>query len=51
MSYKVWGSSGKIVDFRSVGVSNLIYTAGRGGKNLGTAIDSRTGADVPLAKP
>ncbi|MGW2560472.1 RHS repeat domain-containing protein [Streptomyces sp. NPDC001514] len=34
---------------RYVGVDvNLIYAAGQGWKNLGTAIDSRTGADVPL---
>ncbi|MEU6987418.1 LamG-like jellyroll fold domain-containing protein [Streptomyces sp. NPDC046324] len=48
MSYTAWDSKGRYVGSDATAVSNLIYTAGRGWKNLGTAIDSRTGGDVPL---
>ncbi|WP_234439433.1 LamG-like jellyroll fold domain-containing protein [Streptomyces wedmorensis] len=48
MSYMAWDSSGRYAGADTAKVSNLIYTAGRGWKNLGTAIDSRTGADVPM---
>ncbi|MCX4654948.1 DNRLRE domain-containing protein [Streptomyces microflavus] len=48
MSYTAWNSRGRYTGADATTVSNLIYTAGQGWKNLGTAIDSRTGADVPL---
>ncbi|MFJ4468057.1 LamG-like jellyroll fold domain-containing protein [Streptomyces sp. NPDC089424] len=48
MSYTAWDSQGRYTGSDATTVSNLIYTAGRGWKNLGTAIDSRTGADVPM---
>ncbi|MFB7609975.1 LamG-like jellyroll fold domain-containing protein [Streptomyces gardneri] len=48
MSYTAWDSKGRNVGSDATAVSNLIYTAGSGWKNLGTAIDSRTGGDVPL---
>ncbi|MEU2119546.1 LamG-like jellyroll fold domain-containing protein [Streptomyces sp. NPDC016459] len=48
MSYTAWDSKGRYAGTDATEVSNLIYTAGRGWKNLGTAIDSRTGGDVPL---
>ncbi|MFF3842796.1 LamG-like jellyroll fold domain-containing protein [Streptomyces sp. NPDC001930] len=48
MSYTAWDSKGHYAGADATEVSNLIYTAGRGWKNLGTAIDSRTGGDVPL---
>ncbi|MCT4352612.1 hypothetical protein M5362_05615 [Streptomyces sp. Je 1-79] len=48
MSYTAWDSKGRYVGSDATAVSNLIYTAGQGWKNLGTAIDSRTGGDVPL---
>ncbi|NEA19369.1 hypothetical protein [Streptomyces halstedii] len=48
MSYTAWNSRGRYAGADATTDSNLIYTAGRGWKNLGTAIDSRTGADVPL---
>ncbi|WP_418961287.1 LamG-like jellyroll fold domain-containing protein [Streptomyces tritici] len=48
MSYTAWDRRGRYVGGDATTVSNLIYTAGQGWKNLGTAIDSRTGADVPL---
>lgn len=47
MSYTAWDSGGRYVGADATTVSNLIYTAGQGWKNLGTAIDSRTGVDVP----
>ncbi|MGW3172997.1 LamG-like jellyroll fold domain-containing protein [Streptomyces sp. NPDC001153] len=49
MSYVSWDRSGRLSGAASDTVSNLIYTAGSGWKNLGTAVDSRTGADAPVA--
>ncbi|MFD7972865.1 DNA/RNA non-specific endonuclease [Streptomyces clavifer] len=49
MSYTAWDRDGGYAGAATDTVPNLIYTAGRGWKNLGTAIDSRTGADAPLA--
>ncbi|MFE7112362.1 hypothetical protein ACFU98_34760 [Streptomyces sp. NPDC057575] len=48
MSYIAWDKTGHYAGNEATTVSNLIYTAGRSWKNLGLAIDSRTGADVPL---
>ncbi|MGW2183453.1 tectonin domain-containing protein [Streptomyces sp. NPDC001732] len=48
MSYIAWDKTGRYAGNDATIVSNLIYTAGRSWKNLGLAIDSRSGADVPL---
>ncbi|MFJ3549189.1 LamG-like jellyroll fold domain-containing protein [Streptomyces sp. NPDC090114] len=48
MSYTAWDSRGRHASADATTVSNLIYTAGQGWKNLGRAIDSRTGVDAPL---
>ncbi|MEV6164332.1 hypothetical protein AB0L71_20815 [Streptomyces sp. NPDC052052] len=48
MSYTAWNSRGRYAGADATTVSNLIYTAGQGWKNLGTAMDSRTSAEVPL---
>ncbi|MFM9615494.1 hypothetical protein ACKI18_43270, partial [Streptomyces niveiscabiei] len=48
MSYTAWDKNGHYVGVDATTVSNLVYTAGQGWKNLGTVIDSRTGADVPM---
>ncbi|WNI34386.1 DNA/RNA non-specific endonuclease [Streptomyces sp. ITFR-6] len=49
MSYTAWDTDGHYTGSDSTTISNLIYTAGQGWKNLGTVIHSETGADVPLA--
>ncbi|MFB6878542.1 DNA/RNA non-specific endonuclease [Streptomyces sp. NPDC056323] len=48
MSYTAWDKSGHRAGNDATTVPNLIYTTGQGWKNLGLAIHSRTGADVPL---
>ncbi|MEV2224523.1 DNA/RNA non-specific endonuclease [Nocardia vinacea] len=48
MSYTSWNKDGVRVGSDSEKVSNLVKT-GSGWKNLGTAVDGRTGVDVPLA--
>lgn len=47
LSYIAWNLDGRLTRADRVSVPNLIYTAGSGWKNLGTAVDSRTGMDVP----
>ncbi|MFR9793796.1 DNA/RNA non-specific endonuclease [Streptomyces sp. MB22_4] len=49
MSYTSWNKDGVRVGADSEKVSNLVKTDRSGWKNLGTAVDSRTGDDVPLA--
>ncbi|MFF8995823.1 DNA/RNA non-specific endonuclease [Streptomyces sp. NPDC014983] len=49
MSYISWNKDGVRVGADSEKVSNLVRTDGSGWKNLGTAVDGRTGVDVPLA--
>nr|WP_240469175.1 LamG-like jellyroll fold domain-containing protein [Streptomyces sp. OM5714] len=47
LSYTAWDLDGRPAGAARDSVSNLIYTAGSGWKNLGRAVDSRTGGDVP----
>ncbi|WP_261718277.1 DNA/RNA non-specific endonuclease [Streptomyces sp. FZ201] len=47
MSYQAWAKNGQILIADSTTVSNLIYTAKSGWKNLGTAIHSESGHNVP----
>ncbi|MER7043071.1 DNA/RNA non-specific endonuclease [Streptomyces microflavus] len=49
MSYTAWDEGGHYAGSDRTSVSNLVYTAGQQWKNLGIAIHSETGVDVPLA--
>ncbi|MFD5085959.1 DNA/RNA non-specific endonuclease [Kitasatospora sp. NPDC058406] len=48
MAYVAWDRNGRLVGASSDTVSNLIYTAGSGWKNLGLSMDSRSGEDAGL---
>ncbi|MFJ2779597.1 DNA/RNA non-specific endonuclease [Kitasatospora sp. NPDC087315] len=48
MTYVAWSPGGRLLRGDSETVSNLIYTAGSGWKNLGFPIDSRSGQDAGM---